>query len=76
MICRCIKDYKMSWAGCSIICDKGKDYRCEVGDGVYVFIDFQFLHHYNGFPVPDLAFNEHFLDVTEIREEKLDQILK
>jgi hypothetical protein len=43
---------------------------------VYIFIDFPFLHDYNGYPVPDLSFNEHFLDISEIREEKLEQLLK
>jgi len=76
MICRCIKDYRISWAGYSIICHKGRDYRCVLDNDVYIFIDFPFLHDYNGYPVPDLSFNEHFLDISEIREEKLEQLLK
>jgi hypothetical protein len=76
MICRCIKDYRISWAGCSIICYKGRDYRCVLDRDAYIFIDFPFLHQYDGFPVSDLSFNEHFLDISEIREEKLEQLLK
>ena len=75
MICRCVKDYRMSWSGYSIICKDGKDYRCKIVDSDYIFIDFPFLHQYEGFPVPDLAFNEHFLDISIIREQKINQIL-
>jgi hypothetical protein len=75
MICRCLKEYKMSWAGHSIICQVGKDYRCKLIGSDYIFIDFSFLYNYDGYPVPDLAFNEHFLDISEIREEKISQLL-
>ncbi len=76
MICRCIKDYRISWAGHSIICREDRYYRCKLVGEDYIFIDFPFLHQYDGFPVPDLAFNKHFLDISEIREEKLEQLLK
>ena len=42
MICRCVKDYRMSWAGHSIICKEGKDYKCKLVGGDYIFIDFPF----------------------------------
>ena len=61
--------------GHSIICKEGKDYKCKLVGGDYIFIDFPFLHQYEGFPVPDLAFNEHFLDISIIREQKINQIL-
>ena len=76
MICRCIKDYRMSWAGHSIICKEGKDYKCKIVGGDYIFIDFPFLHQYEGFPVPDLAFNKNFLDISEIRDEKLSKLFE
>ena len=52
MICRCLKEYKMSWAGHSIICQVGKDYRCKLIGSEYIFIDFTFLNHYDGFRDP------------------------
>lgn len=75
MICRCVKDYRMSWAGHSLICKEGKDYRCKMVGREFIFLDFIFLQHYEGFPVPDLAFHNHFLDISIIREQKINQIL-
>lgn len=76
MICRCKKEYKMSWASYSIFCEESKEYRYKLVGEDYVFIDFKFSRHYEGFPVPDLAFHEHFDDISKIREEKLSKLLK
>jgi hypothetical protein len=76
MICRCKKEYKMSWASYSIFCEESKEYKYKLVGEDYVFIDFKFSRHYEGFPVPDLAFHEHFNDISKIREEKLSKLLK
>jgi hypothetical protein len=76
MICRCKKEYKMSWARWSIHCEVGKEYRYKLVGEDYIFLDFEFSHHYEGFPVPDLAFLEHFDDISEIREEKISKLLE
>ena len=49
----------------------------KIGDNYY-FIDVDHPYYKNeGWPVPDLAFDKNFVDVTiEMRQQKIDNILK